>query len=410
MEPKLLIGDDWSKDYHTICFMNPQTGGALASFDVPQSSTGFACVCAEREKLGYPPQDCCVGIETAHNLIVDYYLARNYHLFVIPPSVTKATQKRYRNSGAYTDQSAAFILADLLRTDRARFTPWRPHGELVVRMQAKVRLLKTLSQDIVRNSNRLQAVLLRVNPLPIDLFSKLTTEICLHFLIRYPTHQAIQALTLDDLRAFCAEQAYSHPQRVPKLYAHLQTQMPAPSQAVSLAYADYIRFLAQTLLALVQHRQLLLRELRQLFRQHPDHTIFASLPGAGKVLAPSLLVKFGDDRDRFPSPASVQGLAGTCPVTKRSGKRKWVHFRTACDKEFRWIATQFAMETLRESSWAIAYHSQLLQRGITGSHAIRCLANRWLAIIWKLWQTRQPYDESYHLKQRYQRHRPQHQV
>jgi transposase len=122
------------------------------------------------------------------------------------------------------------------------------------------------------------------------------------------------------------------------------------------------------------------------------------------------LVKFGDDRDRFPSPASIQGLAGTCPVTKRSGKRKWVHFRTACDKEFRWIATQFAMETLRHSSWAIAYHSQLLQRGVTGSHAIRCLANRWLAIIWKLWQTRQPYDEGYHLKQRYQRHRPHHQV
>jgi len=322
MEPKLLIDDDWSKDHHTICFMNPQTGGALASFDVPQSSTGFARICAERENLGHPPQSCWVGIETAHNLIVDYYLARNYHVFVIAPSVTKATQKRYGNSGAYTDQSAAFLLADLLRTDRVRFTPWRPHGELVEYMQAKVRLLKTLNQDIVRGTNRLQAVLLRVNPQPIDLFSKLTTEICLHFLICYPTYRAVQALTLDDLKAFCAEYGYTHPQRIPKLYAHLQTQTPTPSQAVSLAYADQIRFIAQTVLALVQHRQLLLRELLELFGQHPDRIAFGSLPGAGDLLAPALLVKFGEDRDRFPSPASVQALAGTCPVTKRSGKRK----------------------------------------------------------------------------------------
>jgi hypothetical protein len=28
------------------------------------------------------------------------------------------------------------------------------------------------------------------------------------------------------------------------------------------------------------------------------------------------------------------------------------------------------------------------------------LANRWLAIAWKLWQTGQAYDEAYHLKQR----------
>ena len=35
-----------------------------------------------------------------------------------------------------------------------------------------------------------------------------------------------------------------------------------------------------------------------------------------------------------------------------------------------------------------------------GGHAYRCLANRWLAIAWKLWQARVPYDEDYHLQQR----------
>jgi len=41
---------------------------------------------------------------------------------------------------------------------------------------------------------------------------------------------------------------------------------------------------------------------------------------------------------------------------------------------------------------------------VTKSHAYRCLANRWLGIIWKLWQSRELYDEAYHLQQ-IQRHR-----
>ena len=151
-----------------------------------------------------------------------------------------------------------------------------------------------------------------------------------------------------------------------------------------------------------------MRELGTLFEQHPDFPVFSSLPQAGELLAPGLLVKFGDDRERFPSAASVQSLAGTCPVTQQSGKRKTVCFRRACDKEFRWLITQFALLTLRESPWAISYHDQLVQRGVRGSHAICCLANRWLAIIWTMWQRQQAYDESYHMKQRYQRHQPLH--
>jgi hypothetical protein len=34
----------------------------------------------------------------------------------------------------------------------------------------------------------------------------------------------------------------------------------------------------------------------------------------------------------------------------------------------------------------------------------RCLANRWLGIIWKLWPSRERYDETYHWQQ-IQRHR-----
>ncbi|MBV7331377.1 transposase [Chloroflexi bacterium TSY] len=140
--------------------------------------------------------------------------------------------------------------------------------------------------------------------------------------------------------------------------------------------------------------------------QHPDQHIFASLPGAGQLLAPSLLVKFGEDRKRFPSPMSLQSLAGTCPVTKQSGKVRTVHFRRACDHDFRYFTQQFARCSRKESSWAAAFYTAARQRGLKKSHADRTLANRWICIIWKLWQDKKPYDESFHLQQRAHRRQP----
>jgi transposase len=134
--------------------------------------------------------------------------------------------------------------------------------------------------------------------------------------------------------------------------------------------------------------------------------IFESLPGAGNLLAPALLAKFGDHRDRFATASSVQALAGTCPVTKASGKRKTVSFRRGCDREFRRIAQQFARTSVSQSGWALSYWRDVRPRCDTDSDAYRRLANRWLAIIWRIWQDRKAYDESYHLKQRALRRRP----
>jgi transposase len=164
--------------------------------------------------------------------------------------------------------------------------------------------------------------------------------------------------------------------------------------------------LAELLLPQVSRRNEVKARLSRLFEQHPDAFIFASLPGTGDLLAPGLLVKFGDHRDRFPTPSSVQALAGTCPVTEWSGKRKIIKFRKGCDKEFRHISQQFARASLKESGWANAYWGEIRPRCASNSHAYRCLANRWLAIIWRLWQDRKPYDEEYHLQQCARRRRP----
>jgi transposase len=292
---QVYIGIDWSENKHDIAIMN-EVGAAIVQQTIAHTPDGFLELEASCLNLRLSPDDCLFGLETAHNLVIDF------------------------------------------RT--------------------------------------------------------------------YPTPENAMALTLDDFKVFARRHGYMQPKRLPECLARLQASRPQATPETISVFRDEAVLLATHLLHTVQSKSVALRELQGLFKRHPDHYIFDSLPGAGKFLAPALLVTFGDDRQRFPAAASVQSLAGTCPVTDWSGKRRVVKFRHACDREFRDIAQKWAMASKSESLWATTYWQQVRPRCDSDSHAYRCLVNRWLAIAWKLWQTRRVYDEAYHLQQRTKHSKP----
>ena len=240
----------------------------------------------------------------------------------------------------------------------------------------------------------------------LDWFSRVTTQIALEFLVAYPTAEEARGLSREAYEAFCRQHGYPRQDWIALRYTQLQEPVPTAAPAMVQAYRDTVCTLAQVLLPQVRYRLQALAQLHAWFDQHPDAFIFQSLPGTGDLLAPGLLVKFGDHRDRFPTAAEVQALAGTCPVTERSGKRKLVKFRQGCDREFRRFAVQFARASKLQSGWAAAYWQEIRPHCDSNAHADRILANRWLAILWGLWQDRKPYDEAYHLHQRALRRKP----
>lgn len=398
----VYVGIDWSAKKHDIVFLN-DAGAIIACLTVRHQVAGFEKIETTRQQLGITPQECIVGMETAHNVLIDFLWGHGYEqVYVIPPSVVNSSRGRYGSSGARSDQRDAQLQADILRTDRARLQRWRPDSLLTRQIRAKASLIHHLTKSVLRTSQRLRAVLIRYYPAGLEIFGGLTAQITLAFLLQYTTPQAAAELTYADFTQFMAGRGYPFRQW-PKQFARLQRPQPVASQDTVLVFEAEMVLLATQLLDLVRTNNAQKRELTHLFNQHPDQAIFASLPGAGALLAPSLLAKFGDDRERFPQPSSVQALAGTCPVTDASGKRRRVKFRRACDKEFRQIAQQWARASLGKSVWANAYWDQVRPRAGYDNDAYRRLANRWLAIAWKLWQARQPYDEAYHLRQRAQR-------
>jgi transposase len=338
---KTLMGIDWSEKHHDVRIHN-ERGACVAQFQIEHCLEGFTSLAEKIEGFNPDPGNCLVAIETKHNLIVDFLWSRGYRLYILAPSQVKSNRGRFSSSGARTDDSDAELLMEIIRTDRGRLIPWQPDGSLVRQMRVQLRFIDDLTASIVQYRNRLRSALLRYYPQPLDMFKPVIGQTSLAFLAAYPAPAAAQALTYADFCHFCREQGYNRAKRLPQLFAQLQQPTPEPDPVVVAAYENQLPFLAQLLLTLSQQKKEEIKRLGALFAAHPDAPIFTSLPGAGDLLAPKLLVLFGDHRQRFPQPALVQALAGTCPVTEASGKKRIIYFRRACNMEYRQTAQQFA--------------------------------------------------------------------
>jgi hypothetical protein len=55
------------------------------------------------------------------------------------------------------------------------------------------------------------------------------------------------------------------------------------------------------------------------------------------------------------------------------------------------------MKSKPKCGWAKVYFDSQLERRHAPARANRALSNRWVGIIWKLWQTGTAYDESLHV-------------
>jgi hypothetical protein len=168
-------------------------------------------------------------METAHNVLIDYLWGRGCsQVYVIPPKVVKSSRGRYGSSGTRSDQKGAQLLADILRTDRARWQPWRPDSLLTRQIRAKASLVHHLTKSVRRTTERLLAILIRYYPAAPELFGGRQAQITLTFLLEYSPPQAMAEVSYEQFKSFVHGRRY--PRRwLPKQYARLQRPQPEAS-------------------------------------------------------------------------------------------------------------------------------------------------------------------------------------
>ncbi len=94
----------------------------------------------------------------------------------------------------------------------------------------------------------------------------------------------------------------------------------------------------------------------------------------------------------------MQNYCGVAPVTERSGKQHWVHWRFKSSKIPRQTFVEWAALTIPRSYWASEFYKSQRARGATHQAALRALAFKWARILFRCWKDRTTYDESRYLK------------
>lgn len=402
----ICIGIDWADDKHDVCIRDAEDRRILAEFTISHDAEGVGQLDQVVADLGFQPADCLVAVETRHGLLVGYLLQMGYTVYAISPLAVDRYRDRHRLSGAKSDEIDRRTLSDILCVDREYHRPIPADSPLAQEIQLVSRQRQALVQEQTRLKNQLTACLKAYYPVALKLFSGLDYAITWAFLRRYPNAEAAAQASLEELETFFDQQGYTCKRKIPEIYAHLQAPAIPMAEWQVRVFQRQMLLLVDLLATLVPQVQAYERELSRLLDQHPDAFIFRGLPNAGDVTAAWLLGEIGDCRDKFEGASAMQALAGSCPVTIQSNKRRRVKFRVACCKPFRNALQQFARLSAKGkkgSPWAKGYLSDQLARGHSVSRATRALGNRWLAIIFRLWQDRVAYDEKVHLKNRVRR-------
>ena len=388
---RVCAGIDWASVDHAVCILEPD-GSVLERFFVVHDAAGLKTLVRRLLKAEVHE----VGIERGDGPVVDALLQAGLTVLVIVPGQVKNLRSRYGSAGNKDDRFDAYVLADVVRTDRARLQPLVRDSAATTAMRTTVRARRDLVEHRVAAANQLRAHLQLVFPGAATLFAAIDTKISLSFVERFTTQTQADWLSPKRLATWLSSVSYSGRTDPAVLHARL---LAAPRgttgpdahvhAATTQAYVTLLRVLNDQITALEDN-------LADQLTTHPDTHIFTSLPRVKTLRVARLIGEIGDARGKFPTAAALAALAGVAPSTRQSGKVKAVTFRWGCNKQLRDALCDFAGDSRHDNPWAADLYDRAIARGHDHPHAVRILARAWAHVIWRCWQDNLSYDPSQH--------------
>jgi transposase len=393
-----FVGIDWADAKHDICLQAAGTAKreCFQLEHTPEAIDTWVTTLRTRFK-GQPVALC---LELNKGPLV--FALRKYDFLVLFP-INPLTVARYREaftpSRAKDDPADAELQLDLLLTHRDKLHPLKPQSLTMRALEQLVAHRRRVVGDKVRMTNRLTSTLKNYFPQVLQWFQDKDTTLFCDFLSRWPTLKAAQLARRTTLETFFRAHHVRSADVIAQRLQAIQSATPLTTdEGVIAPNVLLVQALVAQLRVTLQAITDFDTAIAQRAQSHPDFPLFHALPGAGPVFAPRLLVAFGEQRERYTTAAELQKYAGIAPVTERSGKKSWVHWRLQCPKFLRQTFVEWAAESIRHSFWAQLYYQQQRDQGKAHQAAVRALAFKWIRILYRCWQDRTLYDESTYLQ------------
>lgn len=389
----VLVGLDWADMKHDLCWKEPGKG-RIHTRQIeqdPEKIRDWVAGLMER----FPGCRFAVCLEQSRGPIVNALMGYGaIDLFPLNPSCMKNYRKAFFPSGAKDDPTDARLMLEMLERHRDSMQARKPDTVETRRLRFLCEDRRKLVDLRSGQLNRLRAGLKQFYPQALKMADEIGSELFCAFLMKWPDFEKLSLARPDTVRSFYYKHNSRNEQKIGERLELIRESLPLCDDA---AVIDAGRMQAE---AIVGEIRLLNKQIRKydesicaFYQDHPDHELFSSFPGAGVQLGPRVLVSFGSDRSRYDSAESAANYIGISPVTERSGKQEWIHWRWHRPKFLAQSLVEFARCSLGSSDWALVFYEMQKSRGKSHQAAIRSLAYKWVRIIYRCWKENEPYDE-----------------
>ena len=393
-EESHFAGLDWSRSHHDVVLID-RNGKVQAKLRFAHTAEGWEQWRAVAAR--YP--ELVLAVETSQGTVVEHLLESGVRVYPINPKAAQRYRERHAPSGVKDDELDAWSLADALRLDGAQWRALAKQDPIIAELRLLCRDEIALIEQRTALINQLRQCLHEYYPAALEAFTDWTGPGAWAFVVEFPSAPLLQAAGRRKWEKFLHQHKLwrtdTAEQRLAILARAERFSGSAPTTAAKSLLAVSLARLLRTLeKQLDEYRA----RVAAVFARHPDHDLFGSLPGAGEKLAPRLLAEIGDNRASRASAESLQCFGGTAPLTIKSGQCCYQRLRFACNDTLRATVHLWADHSRVKCAWAETYYQAHRRRGQSHACALRCLGQRWLKILWKMWQTRTPYDEALHTR------------
>jgi len=403
MSRQWFAGVDWASSKHDVT-LTDDSGKIVGRRIFPHSGDGLAQMADWLlRETGATPADVHVAIETPHGPVVETLLERGFSVYSINPKQLDRFRDRFTVAGAKDDRRDADVLASSLRTDGKAFRALAPADPAIVELREWSRMADQHGRDLRRYVSRLREQLQRYFPAFLALGGDDDAAWKLALLELAPTPAMAASLP----RAKVARLLKAHRVRchdADAVLAILRAPAPAVSEATIAAASAHVRAVLKSIrLAAEQLKEAnaTLDRLTDALAKPEENTsgqivqrdaaILRSSPGIGRIILATLLAEAPQavhERDYH----ALRCHGGIAPVTRQSGKSRYVVRRLACNRRLRNALYHWARLAIQQDARCRAKYEALRARGHSWARALRGVADRLLYVACAMLKAGTLYD------------------
>lgn len=407
-EPLFFVGVDWGSQSHYACVID-QDNRIVGENSFSHSGEGLLNMGDWIIKVtSSAAEKVAAGIEVTRGPVVESLMARGFAVHSINPKQLDRFRDRFSVSGAKDDRRDAMVLASALRTDKRHFRSLEPQRDDIRTLRTFSRRREELVTERTRHINRLVEQLWvyypqfkeivgddTIRPWIIELWQLAQTPDAAR---RIRVSSVRKVLKRHRIRRISAEEALGI-LRSKKINI-------SPS-----AVSDCV----WRIQSIIEHFNLVSRQIREtetrigkmldavISRERTENTgtarpgdveILLSMPGVGFVTAATLVAECYDLIRRRDHRA-LRCVTGTAPVTKQSGKSKYVMRRRASSRRLTEALYHWAGVAVLHDPASKAKYRSLRARGLRHSRSLRSVGDRLLHIACTLLEKRELFDKEF---------------